>query len=239
MREVCEVVHGDDIFLGGPRSLVDAVLKSLRKRCETREQMMGARLTDAIEIVILNRRVQWTEEGLRISLDPRHVQATNEELAQTKCGWRFGREEHAGVHIINRNLMWTCAKRRLADLDSHPTSLCFYTRLVRNCPCGCRVGPSVFGIPRLVPEASSSGRRSRHGDSVGSYVPFPRLVCSTYICTLIKFVTRMNGLTRFPLFFLTIQRNPSQRNCLGSVVSDSVSDCVSVWCVCCCGGGGV
>ena len=56
------VVHGDDILLAGPRSPVDAVRKSLRKRYEKREQMMGVRPTDASEIVMLNRRVQWTEE---------------------------------------------------------------------------------------------------------------------------------------------------------------------------------
>ena len=55
------VVHGDDILLAGPRSLVDAVRMSLRKLQKTREQMMGARPID------------WTEEGLRISRDPRHV----------------------------------------------------------------------------------------------------------------------------------------------------------------------
>ena len=55
------VVHGDDILLAGPRSLVDAVRKSLRKRCETREQVMGVRPTDASEVVMLNRRVQWTK----------------------------------------------------------------------------------------------------------------------------------------------------------------------------------
>ena len=52
------VVHGDDILLAGPRSLVDAARKSLRKRYETREQMMGAGPTGASEFVMLNRRVQ-------------------------------------------------------------------------------------------------------------------------------------------------------------------------------------
>ena len=50
------VVHDDDILLAGPRSLVDAVRKSLRKRYETREQMVGAGPTHASEIVMLNRK---------------------------------------------------------------------------------------------------------------------------------------------------------------------------------------
>ena len=74
------VVHGDDILLAGPTSLVDAARKSLRKRCETREQMMGLGPTDGSEIVMLNRRVQWTKEGIRISPDPRHVKEIIEEL---------------------------------------------------------------------------------------------------------------------------------------------------------------
>ena len=74
------VVHGDDILLSGPRSLVDAVRNSLRKRCEIREQMLGAGPKDASEIIMLNRRVQWTEAGIRISPDPRHVKDIIEEL---------------------------------------------------------------------------------------------------------------------------------------------------------------
>ena len=42
--------------------------------------MMGARPTVASEIVLLNRRVQWTEEGIGISPDPRHVKEIIEEL---------------------------------------------------------------------------------------------------------------------------------------------------------------
>ena len=74
------VVHGDDILLLGPRSLVDAVRNSLRKRCEIREQMLGAGPKDASEIIMLNRRVQWTEASIRISPDPRHVKDIIEEL---------------------------------------------------------------------------------------------------------------------------------------------------------------
>ena len=45
------VVHGDDILLAGSRSHVDAVRGSLRKRFETRDQIMKARPTDAGDIV--------------------------------------------------------------------------------------------------------------------------------------------------------------------------------------------
>ena len=73
------VVHADDL-LSGPRSLVDAVRNSRRKRYEIREQMLGAGPKDASEIIMLNRTVQWTEAGIRISPDPRHVKDIIEEL---------------------------------------------------------------------------------------------------------------------------------------------------------------
>ena len=74
------VAHGDDILAAGPTSLADAVRKSLRTRFETREQMLGGGPKDASEIVMLNRRVKWTEEGIRILPDPRHVKDIIEEL---------------------------------------------------------------------------------------------------------------------------------------------------------------
>ena len=80
--KLVRVLHGDDVLLAGPRSLVDAVRKSPRKRFETRKQMMGAGPTDASEFVTLNRRVPWTEEGIRTSPDPGHVKEIIEEL-----GW--------------------------------------------------------------------------------------------------------------------------------------------------------
>ena len=42
--------------------------------------MLGAGPKDASEIIMLNRRVQWTEAGIRISPDPRHVKDIIEEL---------------------------------------------------------------------------------------------------------------------------------------------------------------
>ena len=53
---------------------------SFHENCETREQAMGARPTIASEIVMLNRRVRWTGEGIRISPDLRHVKEIIEKL---------------------------------------------------------------------------------------------------------------------------------------------------------------
>ena len=72
--------HDDDILLSGPRSLVDAVRNSLRKRFEIREQMLGAGPKNANEMIMLNRRVQWTKARIRISQDARQVKNIIEEL---------------------------------------------------------------------------------------------------------------------------------------------------------------
>ena len=42
--------------------------------------MMGARPPETSAIVMLNRRVQWTEEAIRMTPDPRHVKEIIEEL---------------------------------------------------------------------------------------------------------------------------------------------------------------
>ena len=128
------VVHGDDILLSGPRSLVDAVRNSLRKHYEIREQMLGAGPKDASEIIMLNRRVQWTEAGIRISPDPRHVKDIIEELglcgSQTcrhandresvkQEGQRLPCPEHAGCHTVQE----TCGKVELLGNGSTRYSL--------------------------------------------------------------------------------------------------------------------
>ena len=103
--EVVGVVHGDDILLSGPRSLADAVRKSPRKRYETREQTMGAGPDDANEIVMLNRRVQWTEEGIRISLDRGHVKEIIEELVLDGANPADGRYHFWPKPLLARPLL--------------------------------------------------------------------------------------------------------------------------------------
>ena len=103
MREAVGVVHGDDILLSGPRSLVDAVWNSLRKRYEKRE---GPK--DASEIIMLNRRVQWREASIRISPDPR----------QTHCcaSWH-SKASALSKNVVRRNSMTRllCASKTGSD----------------------------------------------------------------------------------------------------------------------------
>ena len=56
-------MHGDDVLMAGPRSVIEKPRSSLRKRYETREQMISGRIGEPKELVILNRKVQWAKEG--------------------------------------------------------------------------------------------------------------------------------------------------------------------------------
>ena len=73
-------MHGDDVLMAGPRRVVSAVQGVLRDRYETREQLMSGRAGDPKELIILNRRVQWTDEGLRLAPDDRHLKDLVDEL---------------------------------------------------------------------------------------------------------------------------------------------------------------
>ena len=47
---------------------------------ETREQMLGGKPDEPKELIILNRRVEWAAEGLRMTSDSRHLKDLQEEL---------------------------------------------------------------------------------------------------------------------------------------------------------------
>ena len=60
---VAGTVHGDDIFVAGPRQDVAKMGTTLKKRCETRDQMMGPKPGDQKELHILNRTLRWARIG--------------------------------------------------------------------------------------------------------------------------------------------------------------------------------
>ena len=63
----------------GPR-IVEKVRKFLRKRYETREQMISGWEGEPKELAILNRKVQWVKEGIRLAPDQRHTAEVIGEL---------------------------------------------------------------------------------------------------------------------------------------------------------------
>ena len=66
-NELCSVagtVHGDDIFVAGPRQDIAKMGATLEKRWETRDQMIGPEPSDQKELRILNRTLRWFKDGL-------------------------------------------------------------------------------------------------------------------------------------------------------------------------------
>ena len=74
-------VHGDDIFVAGPRQDVGAKLK---KRWETRDQMIGSKPVDQKELRILNRTLRWCKDGLVFAANMRHGREVLDELGLNK-----------------------------------------------------------------------------------------------------------------------------------------------------------
>ena len=59
---VARTVHGDDILVAGPRQDIAKMGATLKKRWETRDQMVGPRPDDRKEH-IFSRTLRWCEDG--------------------------------------------------------------------------------------------------------------------------------------------------------------------------------
>ena len=81
---VAGAVHGDDIFIAGPREEVVRIGAMLKKRWETRDQLIGAGSDDRKELHILNRTLRWCKDGLVFAADPRHAREVIDELVLSK-----------------------------------------------------------------------------------------------------------------------------------------------------------
>ena len=81
---VAGAVHGDDIFVAGPREEVTKMAAILKKRWETRDQLIGAGSGDLMELHILNRTLRWCKDGLAFAADPRHAREVVDELGLSK-----------------------------------------------------------------------------------------------------------------------------------------------------------
>ena len=81
-RSVAVTVHGDDIFVAGLSPGFCEHGTTLKKRLETRDQMIGARPGDQQELHILNRTLRWCRDGLvfRGDFEMRHAREVVDEL---------------------------------------------------------------------------------------------------------------------------------------------------------------
>ena len=85
--ELCSVagtVHGDDIFVAGPRQDLAKMGATLKKMWETRDQMIGAKPDDQKELRILNRALRWCKDGLVFAANLRHGKEVVDELGLSK-----------------------------------------------------------------------------------------------------------------------------------------------------------
>ena len=73
LRSVAGTVHGDDIFVAGPRLDIAKMGATLKKRWETRDQMIGPKPGDQKELRILNRTLRWCKDGQVFAATLRHV----------------------------------------------------------------------------------------------------------------------------------------------------------------------
>ena len=74
-NELCSVagtVHGDDIFVAGPRQEKAKMGAALKKRWDTRDQMIGPKPDDQKELGILNPTLRWCKDGLVSAANLRH-----------------------------------------------------------------------------------------------------------------------------------------------------------------------
>ena len=85
-NELCSVagtVHGDDIFVAGPRQDIAKMGATLRKRWETRDQMIEPKPDDQKELRILNRTLLWCKDGLVFAAHLRHGREVIDELGMS------------------------------------------------------------------------------------------------------------------------------------------------------------
>ena len=86
-NELCSVggtVHGDDMFVAGPRQEKAKMGATLKKRWETRDQMIGPKPDDQKELRILNRTLRWCKDGLVFAAKLRHGRKVVDELGLRK-----------------------------------------------------------------------------------------------------------------------------------------------------------
>ena len=77
-------VHGDDIFVAGPRQDIAKTGATLKKRWETRDQMIGPKPDDQEELRILNRTLRWCKDVLVFAANLRHGREVVDALGLSK-----------------------------------------------------------------------------------------------------------------------------------------------------------
>ena len=68
------MVHGDDfVGVGRPEQLVE-IREALEKKYRLKVELLSGDKGDVQEVRILNKVVRWTDVGIELEADPRHVE---------------------------------------------------------------------------------------------------------------------------------------------------------------------
>ena len=84
LRSVAGTAHGDDIFVAGPRQDIAKMGATLKKRWETRDQMIGPKPDDQKELRTLKRTLRWCKDGLVFAANLRHGREDVDEMKLSK-----------------------------------------------------------------------------------------------------------------------------------------------------------
>ena len=79
-------MHGDDIFVAGPRQETAKMGATLKKRWETRDQMIGPKPDDQKDFRILNRTLRWCKDGLVFAANLRHGLSKSKPVSSPATG---------------------------------------------------------------------------------------------------------------------------------------------------------
>ena len=85
-RDVRALVHGDDFTLSGKEKDLIWIADIFKKKYITKVRgILGPEAHDLKSITILNRIVEWHENGITLEADPRHVDLLLQVLGLEKA----------------------------------------------------------------------------------------------------------------------------------------------------------
>ena len=72
-EHIVATVHGDDITIGGERSVVEFFIKKRSRKYEIKKHVTGEDPDPEKSGRILNRVIEWDRDGVTVEADQRHV----------------------------------------------------------------------------------------------------------------------------------------------------------------------
>ena len=119
-KHIVATVHGDNMTIGGERSVVELLIKMVSRKSEIKKHVIGEDAYLEKSGIILNRVTGWGRDGIAIEADQRHVREILKDLeleranhSATPCAVERKNEGNARSNESE----WE--KRRHTGTDSH------------------------------------------------------------------------------------------------------------------------